>query len=126
MSLKNVEAMFVDGGRNVVFLLKLLSLFCFLRIHQCNKHVDISWEEVKRSVQPPFIIITQRRVAITKKGISSNIYTYENWGCTNPAIEPCRFPLPFSPLYCHFPVSVTQPAPRGGGVGLYYLFMPLF
>ena len=65
-SLKNVEAMFVDGGRNVVFLLKL-SLFCVLKIHQCNKDVDISWEEVKRSVKPPFIIITQRRVVITKK-----------------------------------------------------------
>ena len=68
--------MFVDGGRNVVFLLKPFSLFCVLRIHQCNKHVDISWEEAKRSVQPPFIIIIQWRVAITKKGINSNIYKY--------------------------------------------------
>ena len=35
--------------------------------------LSISWEEVKRSVQPPFIIITQQRVAITKKGINFNI-----------------------------------------------------
>ena len=45
--------------------------FCVLRIHQCNKHVDnISWEEVKRRVQPPFIIIIQWRMAITKRELT--------------------------------------------------------